>query len=608
MPTSPLPCRSGAGRVLAVAMLAALAACGDSGTTPPGPPNGLTVSAGNNQEGTVGATVLVTPAVRVADAGGRGVPGISVRFDVLSGGGSVTGDSVVTNSDGIATVGSWRLGPIPGTNQLRAQALGYPLLLTITATSEPGAPSSLQIVTGGASLAAVVGQQVLPLPSVRVRDAFGNPIPGALITWQVIQGGGTLVGASQTTTDAEGRTTVGGWILGGTQGNNQLQARTANGLTTTFNAQGIGIPTGMSAVSPTSQSGFTSFAVPKTARVLVVGNDGPVIGVPVVFSQTAGGGTISGATVVTDLDGIAALGDWRLGPDGASTVTATVPGFTGAPVTFTATGSPTPFTIDVRFLTETPADIRDAFIAAAMRWMTVITGDLPSQQVSLAAGSCQSGLSPALNESIDDMIIWASIIPIDGVGTILGQAGPCVVRSSSKLTVVGNMQFDIADAESYSKTGQFKDIALHEMGHVLGFLGDQFTRLNVATGIGGSDPHFTGAMALAAWPSLGISYGGNLIPLEDQYGPGTRDSHWRESILGDELMTGFIENVGTPMPLSAITVGAMADLGYAVDPSKADPFLPALRAAVPQGERVKLNEKIHDALYEVLPNGTVVRR
>ncbi len=252
------------------------------------------IVAGNNQEGTVGAAVLVSPAIRIADASGRGVPGISVQFDVMSGGGSVTGDSVVTNSDGVATVGSWRLGPTPGTNELRAQALGYPLLLTVTATAKPGAPSSLQVVTGGASLAAVVGQQVLPNPSVRVRDAFGNPVPGVLITWQVLQGNGTITGPSQTTTDAEGRTTIGGWTMGLLQGNNQLQASTANGLHTTFNALGIGIPASMEATSPVSQTGYASFLVPKTARVKVLGdNNTPVIGVPVVFTQTAGGGTIS---------------------------------------------------------------------------------------------------------------------------------------------------------------------------------------------------------------------------------------------------------------------------------------------------------------------------
>ena len=53
-------------------------------------------------------------------------------------------------------------------------------------------------------------------------------------------------------------------------------------------------------------------------------------------------------------------------------------------------------------------------------------------------------------------------------------------------------------------------------------------------------------------------------------GSGTRDGHWRESTFDTELMTGFTER--GPMPLSVITVGALADLGYTVDRSKADPY------------------------------------
>jgi hypothetical protein len=44
------------------------------------------------------------------------------------------------------------------------------------------------------------------------------------------------------------------------------------------------------------------------------------------------------------------------------------------------------------------------------------------------------------------------------------------------------------------------------------------------------------------------------------FGPGTRLSHWRKSVLDNELMTGFL-NLGEN-PLSRITAGSMRDLGY----------------------------------------------
>ena len=38
-----------------------------------------------------------------------------------------------------------------------------------------------------------------------------------------------------------------------------------------------------------------------------------------------------------------------------------------------------------------------------------------------------------------------------------------------------------------------------------------------------------------------------------------------------ELMTGYVES-GPPMPLSIVTIGSLADLGYLVDYMVADPF------------------------------------
>jgi hypothetical protein len=529
--------------------------------------------------------VPISPTVRVRDASGRGVAGISVRFDVVGGNGSVSGDSVVTNSDGEATVGEWRLGPVPGINTLRAQTLDHPFQITVSATSTPGAPSSVQIVTG-ASLSAVVGQEVVPRPSVRVRDPFGNPIPGATVTWQVIDGGGAIIGPTTTTTNAEGLAQVTGWRLGTTSGTNRLQARTANGISATFSALAIGIPSVIEAVSPVNQDGYLNFGVPKTARVKVLDIDGAIVpGIPVVFKVVAGDGTIAGDTVVTDNDGIAALGDWRLGASGFSQVSATVPGFTGPEALFTANGVAKAFTIDVRFVGPLTADIRDAYIAGAMRWMEIITGDLPDRAVNRPTPwTCANYTVPPVTETVDDVIIFAAVMAGDGPGTVLGSANTCLEDRPGPdyRTVVGGMQFDISDANLLINDGRFLSVVIHEMGHVLGFNGNRFSQKGLITGFGGGDPFFTGPVGRAAWPLLGISYGGELIPLETNVeGPGTANHHWRESILQNELMTGFVENPGVPMPISAITVGAFTDLGYLVNPDAADTFAPAIRRQQP---------------------------
>ncbi len=65
--------------------------------------------------------------------------------------------------------------------------------------------------------------------------------------------------------------------------------------------------------------------------------------------------------------------------------------------------------------------------------------------------------------------------------------------------------------------------------------------------------------------------GASFVPVANRGGPGTRDGHWRESIFGNELMTGFV-GPGRDLPLSTVTIASLADLGYQVDLNAADPY------------------------------------
>ena len=50
------------------------------------------------------------------------------------------------------------------------------------------------------------------------------------------------------------------------------------------------------------------------------------------------------------------------------------------------------------------------------------------------------------------------------------------------------------------------------------------------------------------------------------------DVHWRESVLGPELMTSEL-NGGVPNPLSSVTVESLADIGYVVATGQSDPYV-----------------------------------
>lgn len=206
------------------------------------------------------------------------------------------------------------------------------------------------------------------------------------------------------------------------------------------------------------------------------------------------------------------------------------------------------------------------FHQAAARWSEVIIGDLPN--------------ATYLGTNVDDVLIHASAVPIDGVNGILGQAGPDTFRSNS-LPIHGIMQFDTADMAAMEANGTLMAVVLHEMGHVLG-VGTIWQRLGLLTGAGTTNPLFVGAQATAAYNQIfGTAEAG--VPVENMFGPGTRDAHWRESILTNELMTGFT-GPGNVMPLSRITVASMADMGYTVNIARADPFTPTIVSPSPATE------------------------
>jgi hypothetical protein len=229
------------------------------------------------------------------------------------------------------------------------------------------------------------------------------------------------------------------------------------------------------------------------------------------------------------------------------------------------------YKIVIRFLGGLTPTQKNAFKAAANRWTKVIVGDLPSVLVS--------------GEVIDDLLIEAQGVPIDGAGGILGQAGPTNLRPASAgvnafLPAKGIMSFDTADLAQMQANGTLLDVITHEMGHVIG-LGTIWPHKGLLAGAGTNNPRFTGANAKKEFGIL-KGTGPVAVPVENTGGPGTRDSHWRESLFRNELMSGFIAAPNNP--LSKMTVASLKDLGYVVNMNAAEPYaLPNLQAIAEAG-------------------------
>ncbi len=107
-------------------------------TTTPGAATTIVKEAGDNQAALPSTSVSIPPSVKITDADGNGVSGVSVTFAVTAGGGSVSGATTTSGSTGVAAVTSWTMGSGTGTNTLSATAAGLtgsPLTFTATSTS-----------------------------------------------------------------------------------------------------------------------------------------------------------------------------------------------------------------------------------------------------------------------------------------------------------------------------------------------------------------------------------------------------------------------------------------------------------------------------------------
>lgn len=263
--------------------------------------------------------------------------------------------------------------------------------------------------------------------------------------------------------------------------------------------------------------------------------------------------------------------------------------------TSSGTGALSPFRIDLNLVNSVSRSQQAIFQQAAARWGQVITVGLPGFTISGNTNVC-NGIS-AYNGPVDSVRIDITVEPIDGVGGTLGSSGPCLIRKSSGLPAYGVITLDSADVNNLEAQGSLLATVTHEMAHVLGFGTLWNDTRTLATGVGngascGSNPQFVGSNALREWQALGGSGG---VPLENTGGLGTCDSHWQKSVFGDELMTGFI---GGENPLSRVTLGSMADLGYSVDYNAADPYsLPAAASVQSLGRPLKAGL--------IFPSGTV---
>ena len=575
------------------------------------------------QTARVGTAVERRPAVVVRDELGNGVGGAAVTFTVLSGGGTVTGATVTTNSLGVATVGGWVLGPTVGENVLRAAVAGFaPVDFTARAVADLCVADGASLISVGVAYASTIATTDCRETSGKLvnYDLYRLDLPAT--TGVVIEMDGTLpVDAYLVLYDFDTLEPLAendDIVLGVNQdsriaatlqaGRYLIKARTFDPgqfgpYTLQVRPAVSGVPTQIVVLEGDGQRVAPGAAVPVAPAVAVRDEGGAgVAGLTVTFATVPGVGVALNTTAVTDANGVARVGSWTLAA-GVNLLSASAPavGLDGGQVIFTATGkaaAPTAgYDVTLRFANMPTATQLQAFSNAAARWESVITGDLPEQPISpeIAAGCGAAWLADRV---VDDVIIDVRLENIDGPGQVLGSAGPCAIRQAGLLPASGRMRFDTSDLDGLIAGGNFENVILHEMGHVLGIgtiWSDKGLLASLSTSTTQNDTRFTGSAAIAAFDALGGgTYAGAKVPVENTGGAGTINSHWRESVLRNELMTGFLNSGSNP--LSLLTIASLADLGYTVNALQADGFtITALMAglqAAPDGRGVAMRDDV----------------
>ncbi len=336
-----------AGSYAIIAAVAGLPAQSFTITNTPAAPATLTLISGSGQSAVVGTPFPIALVVRVADSFGNVIPGATVAFAAPATGASASVPATVTtDAAGLATAAA-TAGTVTGSYAVTASTAGVATPVTFALTNTPGAAFAVEVVSGGTQSAEVTDAFAAPL-AIRVVDAFGNPVPGATVTFaSPATGASAQLSATTVTTGANGQaqltaaanTVAGAYAITASTAGVATPASFA--LTNT-----AGPPVELALLGGSDQSAEieTAFAAP--LRVVI--RDAFGNGVPdaaVTFTAPATGATATVApTVTTGADGIAVTAATAGSIAGSYAVIAAVNGV-ATPVTFALTNSPAAATV-----------------------------------------------------------------------------------------------------------------------------------------------------------------------------------------------------------------------------------------------------------------------
>jgi uncharacterized repeat protein (TIGR01451 family) len=169
----------------------------------------VAVSGGSGQSAVVGTAFGAPLVVLVRDAASQPVPGVTVNFTAPPSGATAAlgGASASTGASGTASITA-TAGQLVGAYSVTASVGGIGAAATFALANTAGAAASITAGGGGGQLALVGTPFTTPL-ALTVKDGFGNPVPGATVTFAAPgSGASAALSFASTTTSAAGQVSV----------------------------------------------------------------------------------------------------------------------------------------------------------------------------------------------------------------------------------------------------------------------------------------------------------------------------------------------------------------------------------------------------------------
>jgi hypothetical protein len=364
------------------------AAASFSLTNQAGPPASVTATTGTPQTVTVGAAFATALQATVKDVGGNPVNGAIVTFAAPASGASGTFaggvNTATTNAQGVATAAVFTANATAGSYTVLASVAGLVPVASFSLTNQAGPPASVT-ATAGTLQSVAIDTAFATLLQATVKDASGNPVNNALVTFAAPASGasGTFAGGVTTaTSNAQGVATAVAFTANSTAGSYVVTASVA-GVATPASyplTNLVGPAAGIAATAGSGQSATISGSFATALQTTVQDQGGNAVsGVTVTFTAPASGaggtfaGGISPVTAITNAQGVATAPVFTANTTaGNYVVTASVAGVTatasfaltnlaGPPASVTATGGTTQsVAINTAFVTALQATVKDA--------------------------------------------------------------------------------------------------------------------------------------------------------------------------------------------------------------------------------------------------------